>query len=109
MESTLECVGLTIGVNGRTLVEHLDLSLEPGAMVCALGRTKVGELEEVITTDSGMATHIVVTMSDSSLDRKAIPMHWVDEISENEIHLGATLWMVQAIEMYDPHLSPMRG
>lgn len=85
------------------------VALEPGASVCALGRVEIGRLDEVITTKAGLATHIVVTMSDPSLDRKAIPMHWVDELSENEIHLGATLWMVEAIEMYDPHLSPMRG
>ena len=85
------------------------VALEPGAMVCALGRMKVGELEEVITTDSGMATHIVVTMCDTSLDRKAIPMHWVDEISENEIHLGVTPWMIEAIGPYDPSLSPIAG
>jgi sporulation protein YlmC with PRC-barrel domain len=85
------------------------IALEPGASVCALGRVEIGELDEVITTEAGLATHIVVTMSDPSLDRKAIPMHWVDEIAENEIHLGATEWMIEAIELYDPHMSPLRG
>jgi hypothetical protein len=95
-------------VTERNIPERA-VALEPGAFVCALGRVEVGVLEEVITTDAGLATHIVVTMSDPSLDRKAIPMHWVDDISENEIHLGATAWMIEAIEQYDPHLSPMQG
>ena len=83
------------------------VALEPGATVTALGRSEVGRLEEVITTEAGMATHIVVTMSDPSLDRKAIPMHWVDDIAASEVHLGATLWMIKAIEPYDPQLSPL--
>ena len=85
------------------------VALEPGVCVCVVGRAEIGELDEVITTDSGLATHIVVTMSDPSLDRKAIPMHWVDEIAADEIHLGATQWMIEAIEAYEPHLSPLRG
>lgn len=85
------------------------IALEPGATVTAPGRSEVGRLEEVITTEAGMATHIVVTMSDPSLDRKAIPMHWVDNIAEKEIHLGATQWMIEAVEPYDPHLSSTPG
>jgi hypothetical protein len=95
-------------VTERNIPERA-IALEPGAMVCALGRAKFGALEEVITTDAGVATHIIVTMSDPSLDRKAIPMHWVDEISENEIHLGVTAWMIEAIEPYDPSLSSLPG
>ena len=79
------------------------IALEPGASVCGIGRAEVGTLDEVITTETGHATHIVVTMSDPSLDRKAIPMHWVDDIAENEIHLGVTQWMIDTIELYDPH------
>ena len=94
-------------VTERNIPERA-IALQPSASVCALGRIEVGELDEVITTDAGLATHIVVTMSDPSLDRKAIPMHWVDDISENEIHLGVTQWMVEAIEVYDPQMSPVR-
>ena len=94
-------------VTERNIPERA-IALRPDASVCALGRVEVGQLDEVITTDAGLATHIVVTMSDPSLDRKAIPMHWVDEIGENEIHLGVTQWMIDAIEVYDPHLSPVR-
>lgn len=93
-------------VTERNIPERA-IALEPGALVCALGLLEIGKLDEVITTEAGLATHIVVTMSDPSLDRKAIPMHWVDDISENEIHLGATRWMIEAIEMYDSHLSPI--
>jgi hypothetical protein len=95
-------------VTARNIPERA-VALEPDACVCALGRGVVGKLDEVITTDAGLATHIVVTMSDPGLDRKAIPMHWVDDIAENEIHLGVTQWMIDAIERYDPDLSPVRG
>jgi len=95
-------------VTERNIPERA-VALESGACICVVGRAEIGELDEVITTEAGLATHIVVTMSDPSLDRKAIPMHWVDEIAANEIHLGATQWMIDAIEAYDPHLSSLRG
>ncbi len=43
METTLECVGLTVAVNGRTLVERLNLSLTAGTIVCILGPNGVGK------------------------------------------------------------------
>lgn len=94
-------------VTERNIPERA-IALQPNVSVCTLGRVEIGEFDEVITTDAGLATHIVVTMSDPSLDRKAIPMHWVDEIGENEIHLGVTRWMIDAIEVYDSHLAPVR-
>ena len=95
-------------VTKRNIPERA-VALESDISVCALGRDEIGRFDEVITTDAGLATHIIVTMSDSTLDRKAIPMHWVDNITENEIMLGVTSWMVDAIETYDPRLSPTRS
>jgi sporulation protein YlmC with PRC-barrel domain len=95
-------------VTERNIPERA-IALEPGACVCSLGRVEIGTLDEVIATETGLVTHIVVTMNDPSLDRKAIPMHWVHDIAENEVHLGASQWMIDAIEAYDPHLSPLEG
>jgi hypothetical protein len=95
-------------VTERNIPERA-IALESGVCVCALGRAEIGKLDEVIATETGLATHIIVTMSDPSLDRKAIPMHWVDDIAENEIYVGATQWMIKAIEPYDPHQSPLQG
>jgi iron complex transport system ATP-binding protein len=43
MNPTIECTGLTVGVNGHTLVRSLDLQLEPGSFVCILGPNGVGK------------------------------------------------------------------
>jgi len=40
---TLECTGLTEGVNGHTLIQDLNLQLAPGAFVCILGPNGVGK------------------------------------------------------------------
>jgi iron complex transport system ATP-binding protein len=40
---TIECVGLTVSVNGRTLIRDLNLQLAPGAFVCVLGPNGVGK------------------------------------------------------------------
>jgi iron complex transport system ATP-binding protein len=43
MQSTLECTGLTVGVDGRLLVRELDLTLSAGAFVCIFGPNGVGK------------------------------------------------------------------
>jgi len=43
MHKTFECVGLTVAINGRTLIRDLNLELAPGAFVCMLGPNGVGK------------------------------------------------------------------
>jgi len=43
MDPTIECIDLTVGVNGRTLIQDLNLKLTPGAFVCILGPNGVGK------------------------------------------------------------------
>jgi len=40
---TIECIDLTVSVNGRTLVERLNLELSTGKFVCMLGPNGVGK------------------------------------------------------------------
>jgi len=40
---TIECIDLTVKVNGRPLIENLNLRLSPGAFVCILGPNGVGK------------------------------------------------------------------
>ncbi len=85
------------------------VALEPGIPVLATGRREVGRLEEVILTDFGSATHIVISDDGFNPVRKAIPINWVDAISENEIRLGVVEHMVQSIKPYDPGELPSAG
>ena len=43
MTAALSCRGLTVRVAGRTLVEHLDLDVQPGETVCVLGVNGAGK------------------------------------------------------------------
>ena len=43
MKTTIECVGLTVAVNGRPLLQHLNLKLAAGDFVCVLGPNGVGK------------------------------------------------------------------
>lgn len=43
MNPTIECAGLTVGVNGHTLIQDLNLQLAAGAFVCILGPNGVGK------------------------------------------------------------------
>jgi iron complex transport system ATP-binding protein len=40
---TIECIDLTVSVNGRVLIGDLNLQLSPGAFVCMLGPNGVGK------------------------------------------------------------------
>lgn len=86
----------------RTVVERnipeRALALEPGARVLARGRREVGRLEEVVVTETGQATHIVVSREGLTPTRRALPMSWVDDIAENEIRLGVREGLVESVE-----------
>lgn len=43
MQATIECVGLTVAVNGCALIHSLDLELSRGDFVCVLGPNGVGK------------------------------------------------------------------
>jgi iron complex transport system ATP-binding protein len=43
MSPTLECIGLNVAVNGRHLIQDLDIALSPGEFVCMLGPNGVGK------------------------------------------------------------------
>ena len=62
----------------------------------------VGQLERVVTTDVGLPTHFVVDSNGLSPDRRAVPVDWVREISEDAIELAATTQMVEAIVPLGP-------
>jgi uncharacterized protein YrrD len=90
----------------RTVIERnipeRALALEPGTPVYAKDRSIVGELDEVVLTDTGVATHVVLVEDGFNPIRRAIPIAWIDAISETEIRLGTTRRMVESIDPYNP-------
>lgn len=77
-------------------------ALEPGTAVLARGRRDLGRLEEIITTNNGTVTHIVVAEAGLHRTRRALPVNWIESISEAEILLGTTENMVKSIKAFDP-------
>ena len=57
----------------------------------------VGRVERVVTTDDGLPTHFVIEAEGLSSERRAVPIGWVEDISEEAVALAATARMVEAI------------
>ena len=76
---TLACEDLTVSINGRILIQELNLTVEPGAFVCILGPNGVGKtltlhtLAAIRAVDSG---RIRLHGDDiATLDRRTIARH----------------------------------
>lgn len=95
----------------RTVIERnipeRAVAVEPGTPVYAKGRSDVGQLDEIILTDTGVSTHIVVVEDGLNPIRRAVPVGWIDAISETEIRLGTTRGLVESIEPFNPD-EPLR-
>lgn len=60
---------------------------------------EVGRFDEIIVTKTGVATHMVITTGGP---RRAVPMWWIDSVSDDQITLGVLKQMVNAVPAYDP-------
>lgn len=76
--------------------------LESGASVVGEDGAMLGTLKKILTASSGVPTHIVVDRIGLTGGCKAVPLGWIDEISEDRIQVGAPARMVDAIAEYDP-------
>lgn len=90
-----------LSVEERNIPDRLT-ALAAGVPVFTSDHQTVGQLERVVTTDAGLPTHFVIEPSGLSPDRRAVPVGWVEDISEDAIVLGATARMVDAIVPLGP-------
>lgn len=88
-------------IRERNIPDRLT-ALGTGHPVFSSDRKAVGELERVVTTDAGLPTHFVVGSTGLSIDRRAVPVDWVQDISEDAIQLAATERQVEAIVPLGP-------
>jgi len=72
-------------------------ALEPGVRVFASDHEAVGRLDRVVTTDDGLPTHFVIEAEGLLSERRAVPIGWVEDISEEAVALAATAHMIEAI------------
>ncbi|MEX1295726.1 MAG: PRC-barrel domain-containing protein [Candidatus Limnocylindrales bacterium] len=90
-----------LSVSERNIPDRL-LALEAGSPVLSSDHEVVGHLERVLATDDGRPTHLVIEDDGLSLDRRAMPIGWVGEITEEGIALGVTAHMVEAVVPLGP-------
>ena len=94
-ESTLLAVG------ERNIPDRLT-ALQAGVPVFSSDRQVMGRLDRVITTNDGHPTHFVIEAEGLSSDRRAVPIGWVDDISEEAVSLAATARAIEALMPLDP-------
>lgn len=83
-------------VASRNIPEHA-VTIQPGSPVIAHDHEVIGEVAEVIATEDGVATHIVLKDGGlSSMDR-AIPVTFVDRIVEGSVRLAVDGAVVSAL------------
>lgn len=86
-------------VHERNVPDRL-LAVQTGSSVIVEGDS-VGAFDRLITTSEGLATHLVVRSSLDGLLR-AVPIGWVESLSEHEIRVGCTTWMFDRIDVLEP-------
>jgi len=85
-----------VTVAARNIPEHA-VTIKPGSPVIDHDHEVIGEVAEVLATDDGVATHIVLKSEGlGSMNRhRAIPVTFVDRLVEGSVRLatdGAVVW-----------------
>lgn len=88
-------------VGERNIPDRLT-TLQAGHPVFSSEHEVVGQLERVVTTDAGLPTHFVIGADGLAPERRAVPIDWVRDITEDAIQLAATEHMVDALVPLGP-------
>lgn len=86
-------------IRERNIPEGLE-AVDADADVLVEGE-RVGSLVQVISTPQGLATHIVVRSILDALPR-AVPVGWIDSLSETEVAVAGSMAMFDRIPVYEP-------
>lgn len=90
-----------VPVDRRNVPDRLT-ALGAGVPVFDSNDHDVGRLDRIVTSEDGLPTHLVVQESGLLPDRRAIPIDWVKEITEETIALDADRQRIEAIEPLGP-------
>ena len=78
------------------------VALEAGAKVVTSDGETAGRLEQVLMTDGGVATHLVVDVGSLLMSQhKGVPIGWIESIDDDVVRLGVPPTMLEAIPDYD--------
>jgi len=87
-----------------TNIPENDVALKNGANIISEDGQHVGDVAEIITgAQSERATHIVISQGLLFKSHKLIPMDWVRDMDENEIHVAVTAQTLKSLPDYEPN------
>jgi uncharacterized protein YrrD len=79
------------------------VALEEGAKVISRDGKHVGNIEQVIVdSQDNRVTHFVINEGVLFKERKLIPVTWISEIDEHEVHLSSASGVLDRLPGYQP-------
>lgn len=102
-------IGAAAGTSSGAYVVQIDRNLPEDAVVLREGVNviadngdHVGDVERIITNpDTEQVTHFIISRGLLLKERKLIPVEWVTEFGEEEIHLGVNPRFLDGLPDYD--------
>jgi len=76
------------------------VALRAGASVVDKDGRRVGTFQEMVATQSGVPTHLVVDLQGLITSLRAVPIEWVAVIAADKVELGVTGGLVEAVQEY---------
>ena len=78
------------------------VALAEGAKVLAEDGEQVGNIETLITDPNEHVTHLVISSGLLMKERKIIPSHWLNAVTEDEVHLSVDSRLLERLPQYNP-------
>lgn len=84
-----------------TNIPEGDVAIRNGANIISQDDQHVGDVSEV-KTSGDKATHLVISQGLLFKSHKLIPVDWISEVDDNEVHLAVTANMLKTLPDYQP-------
>ena len=78
------------------------VALAEGAKVLAEDGEHVGNIETLITDPNERVTHLVISSGLLMKERKIIPSHWLNSVTEDEVQLSVDSRLLERLPEYHP-------
>ena len=78
------------------------VALAEGAKVLTEDGEQVGTIETLITDPNERVTHLVISSGLLMKERKIIPSHWLNAVTEDEVHLSVDSRLLERLPEYHP-------
>jgi uncharacterized protein YrrD len=79
------------------------VALEEGARVIGKEGERIGEVDEILTDpESEKVTHLVISRGLLNKRRKLVPVTWLGQVHQDEIHLVVSSQVVENLDEYRP-------